>query len=125
MDDENLCLKCPVRGACCYLSIPLEGFNVILSEKPCEHLNTETGLCKVYNKRNEVPHCKTDEGVHGCGSLPKGCLLVKDIDDEFLKVSATSIAHKLTPEGLLTYNLLNNHPTIWDIYKKECLTKIN
>jgi uncharacterized cysteine cluster protein YcgN (CxxCxxCC family) len=119
MTEENLCMKCPVRGACCYLSIDLEGFNVILSEKPCEHLDAKTGLCTTYEDRLKVPWCKEGEAIHGCGGLPKGCLLAKE--GENLKVPATSIAHKLTPEGLMKYNLMNNIPNIWEIYAKECL----
>ncbi len=119
MSDE--CLKCPVRGACCYLSIPLEGFNVILSNKPCKYLDTKTGLCNTYEERNKVAYCKQGEDGFGCGGLPRGCLLAKDDIPEFFKVDAKSIADKLTPQGLMTYNLMNNHPTIWKIYEEECI----
>lgn len=92
-----------------------------MSEKPCEYLNRETGLCTTYKDRSKVPWCREGEEIFKCGGLPDGCLLIKENQPEFLKVSAKSIAHKLTPQGLMTYNLMNNHPTIWEIYIKECI----
>ena len=52
--EENLCLKCPVRGECCYLSGMIDGFNIIFDFQPCKHLNIKTGLCNVYDNRDEI-----------------------------------------------------------------------
>ena len=71
---ERLCTNC---GKCCYKKIII-GSAVFITPFPCEHLDTETNLCTVYERRHEVnPECLTmAEGmVHSafpadCGYVP-------------------------------------------------------
>jgi uncharacterized cysteine cluster protein YcgN (CxxCxxCC family) len=73
IDNENLCIKCKVRGKCCYINVPIEGHNILLDNVPCPHLNIETGLCKDYDNRHKYHWCLTAENIYEHGGLPKGC----------------------------------------------------
>jgi len=110
MNKENLCLKCPVQGRCCYHSIMIEGYNIILDHQPCELLDIETKLCKNFEKRKEIfDYCK-DTFESNTGAFPKECLYLKagKIHEKYPKLNIKDIANKLTPMGLMIYNLLNN-----------------
>ena len=54
---EAICKRC---GRCCYEKVDLGGGIIHYTDEPCVHLDTETNLCKVYDKRDEVePDCIT------------------------------------------------------------------
>ncbi len=53
---ESICNCC---GKCCYDRMPgRDGEVIIFYNRPCEHLDTETHLCKVYDERfRKCFHC--------------------------------------------------------------------
>lgn len=66
-DWESVCRRC---GRCCYEKIDFEG-HIYYTELPCEFLDRDTNLCRVYPER--------DSQRPGCvrltqKSLPKGFL---------------------------------------------------
>lgn len=70
---ESVCRRC---GKCCYEKVDLGAGHVIYTDEPCQHLDTETGLCKVYENRHEVePDCisLTEHLVRTLHWLPEGC----------------------------------------------------
>ena len=117
--DINLCNKCPasIRGKCCYFLEIIDTnqihWKLYLSKHPCKYLNTKTGRCKVYKKRHEMnPNCLTIKEMILLGTIPKGCLYVKD-DQEYQKRKDTVIL-KL-PENVSDYvkdqyEKVNNFP---------------
>ncbi|MEW6351981.1 MAG: YkgJ family cysteine cluster protein [Thermodesulfobacteriota bacterium] len=76
---ESICTKC---GRCCYEKVDLGGGEIVYTDEPCVHLDTETNLCKVYDRRHEVePDCisLTEELVRSLGWLPEGCAYVEHV----------------------------------------------
>ena len=74
---EALCRKC---GKCCYEKVDLGGGLIEYTDEPCVHLDLETKLCKVYEKRHEVePDCisLTEEMVRILNWLPPDCAYVE------------------------------------------------
>jgi uncharacterized cysteine cluster protein YcgN (CxxCxxCC family) len=70
---EAVCKKC---GRCCYEKVDVGGGRVRYLDEPCEYLDTETNLCKVYDRRHEVvPDCisLTEELVRALSWLPEEC----------------------------------------------------
>lgn len=73
---ESICNRC---GKCCYEKLDLGQGKIIYTEIPCEHLDPETKLCRVYDKRHEVtPDCMTltQDLVRVLSWLPKDCAYV-------------------------------------------------
>ncbi len=79
---SNKCLQCKVRGDCCYVNIPIEGYNVILDNVHCPKLDTKTGLCTTYENRHVNSWCLDDNEMFEKGCLPKGCEYLKDGKNE-------------------------------------------
>lgn len=76
---EDICKKC---GRCCYEKVDLGGGKVHYTDRPCEHLDTSTKLCKVYENRHEVePTCLslTEHLVRTLHWLPEDCAYVDHI----------------------------------------------
>jgi uncharacterized cysteine cluster protein YcgN (CxxCxxCC family) len=74
---ESICQKC---GRCCYEKVDFEG-HIYYTELPCEYLDQNTKLCRVYEERETArPGCVklTAEKVTG-GFLPADCPYVKDL----------------------------------------------
>jgi uncharacterized cysteine cluster protein YcgN (CxxCxxCC family) len=74
---EALCRKC---GKCCYEKVDLGGGVIQYTDEPCVHLDTETKLCRVYEKRHEVePDCisLTEQMVRILNWLPEDCAYVE------------------------------------------------
>jgi len=70
---EAICRKC---GKCCYEKVDLGAGEVVYTDEPCIHLDTETRRCKVYQNRHEVePDCirLTEHLVRHLHWLPKEC----------------------------------------------------
>ncbi len=72
---EKICKRC---GRCCYEKVEFEG-EVYYTDDPCEHLDLETRLCRVYSDR-----CAVREGCVALtpqlvlrGLLPDDCPYVK------------------------------------------------
>ena len=76
---ESVCSRC---GRCCYEKIDFEG-RIYYTEMPCEYLDTETKLCRVYGQRDQKrPGCVrlTSKNISK-GFLPGDCAYVVDIED--------------------------------------------
>jgi uncharacterized cysteine cluster protein YcgN (CxxCxxCC family) len=76
---EAICSRC---GRCCYEKIDFEG-NIYYTELPCEFLDLDTKLCRVYTERDiKRPGCirLTQEYVKK-GFLPADCPYVANIED--------------------------------------------
>lgn len=76
---DKICSKC---GRCCYEKIDFEG-DIYYTELPCEFLDLETNLCRVYTDRDKKrPGCVrlTREYIKK-GFLPADCPYVADIED--------------------------------------------
>lgn len=74
---EAICRKC---GKCCYEKVDLGGGVIQYTDVPCEHLDTETKLCRVYDRRHEAePDCisLTEELVRILNWLPADCAYVE------------------------------------------------
>lgn len=112
---ENPCLECPVRGDCCYLNAIIGGINILLENVPCPHLDTDTGLCTVYEHRDEVSWCLTEDGARNTGGLPRECLYVKEdpsLEENPKRRMEEVMADESIPFGkkgfiAATYNRLN------------------
>ena len=76
---ESICCRC---GRCCYEKVDFEG-RIYYTELPCEFLDTETNLCRVYTERDvKRPGCVrlTDE-ILPKGIMPADCPYVSDLDN--------------------------------------------
>lgn len=76
---ESICCRC---GRCCYEKVDFEG-RIYYTELPCEFLDTETNLCRVYTERDvKRPGCVrlTDE-ILPKGIMPADCPYVSDIEN--------------------------------------------
>jgi len=76
---ESICCRC---GRCCYEKVDFEG-RIYYTELPCEFLDTETNLCRVYTERDvKRPGCVrlTDE-ILPKGIMPADCPYVSGIDN--------------------------------------------
>ncbi len=74
---ENICDNC---GRCCYEKYDYRG-KIFYTETPCQYLNTETNLCRIYARRSELNLdcvCLTPKLVRA-GILPDDCPYVKKI----------------------------------------------
>jgi len=76
---EAICDKC---GKCCYEKVDLGCGEIRYTDEPCEHLDTKTGLCRIYDNRHELePDCisLTEELVRALHWLPEECAYVRFI----------------------------------------------
>jgi uncharacterized cysteine cluster protein YcgN (CxxCxxCC family) len=70
MREDAKCLRC---GRCCYEKVLFNG-RVFNTGRPCKHLDVETKLCRVYERRHEVnPHCLSVEEGTKLGVFPADC----------------------------------------------------
>lgn len=115
---KELCLECPVRGRCCYLSEMIHGYNVIIDFQPCKHLNKDTGLCKIYKGRSSVPHCSNGRSKFYRGNLPKECLYLKDNPklESNPKRDVKDVVHEFNADEVMLYNTLINQENLWQRY---------
>ena len=73
---ESICNKC---GKCCYEKVDLGAGEIHYTDEPCQYLDTETRLCKVYHNRHESePDCisLTEHLVRTLNWLPEDCAYV-------------------------------------------------
>jgi Uncharacterized conserved protein len=74
-DKEALCRNC---GLCCHEKIRI-GDIVLITDIPCPHLDLETKLCRIYDRRAEIePRCLPAEAAVAIGAQPGGCPYVRD-----------------------------------------------
>ncbi len=76
---EKVCERC---GRCCYEKVDFQG-KIYYTQVPCEYLDLQTCLCKVYPDRaRQRPGCVplTPELVKR-GYLPADCPYVADVEE--------------------------------------------
>jgi hypothetical protein len=77
MADESLCRRC---ARCCHEKVYYEG-RVVLTRIPCPHLDTETKLCTVYDRRHELNvRCLSVEDGLEVGAFPADCPYVQGVE---------------------------------------------
>ncbi len=70
------CLRC---GRCCYAKVIVDG-RVIYTDVPCQYLDMETKLCRIYERRFELnPKCLTVEEGIKMQIFPGDCPYVRGI----------------------------------------------
>ena len=77
---EEVCEHC---GRCCYEKYDYRG-KIFYTEVPCQYLDTETNLCRIYERRSELnPDCAhlTPKLVRS-GILPDDCPYVKKLQND-------------------------------------------
>lgn len=76
---ESICCRC---GRCCYEKVDFEG-HIYYTELPCEFLDTETNLCRVYTERDVMrPGCvRLTKEILPKGIMPADCPYVSDIEN--------------------------------------------
>jgi len=121
---ENLCLECPVKGMCCYFSIQLKGYNIVLSNQACKWLDKNTGLCTDYEHRKEhFKYCygEDKDEMFDVGALPKECLFLKQLHRKEArpKIRLGKVIHKLTPNDIKIYNEYNTAPNFMEFYENN------
>lgn len=68
--DEKLCNNC---GKCCYKKV-LIGRTVYITPFPCEYLDTNTNLCTIYDRRQELnPLCLSVPDGMTVSAFPSDC----------------------------------------------------
>lgn len=69
---KDLCLRCTI---CCYYKILKDDGSVVYTDRPCEYLDRDTGLCMAYEFRTEAKaDCvEISAEVITLGVLPSGC----------------------------------------------------
>jgi len=73
---EGLCRKC---GECCHVKIEVEGW-VVITPYVCPHLDPETRLCAIYERRHELnPLCTSPEAGILEGFWPGTCAYAKAV----------------------------------------------
>ncbi len=91
---EAICNKC---GKCCYEKVDLGAGVIHYTDEPCVYLDTETNLCKVYDRRHEVePDCisLTEHLVRNIHWLPEGCAYVEYVRHKDTLLAVRSAAKK-------------------------------
>lgn len=75
---DSVCQRC---GRCCFEKIDFEG-RIFYTDLPCEYLDLETKLCRVYAERKtKRPGCvRLTPARLKKGFLPADCPYVDDID---------------------------------------------
>lgn len=74
--------KCNNCGKCCYKKIKFSDDLIVATKDPCEHLDTDTNMCKIYNERHEKhPTClSVEEGIKQ-KAMPEDCPYVAGLKD--------------------------------------------
>ena len=74
---ESICTRC---GRCCYHRKRVSGEVVIDHARPCAYLDTETGVCTIYDRRFELnPDCHKVTILHAKFDplMPSSCAYVR------------------------------------------------
>ncbi len=75
---EDLCVRCTI---CCYQKILKDEGSVVYTDRPCEYLDLDSGLCIVYESRTSMKeNCvEITQDVVRLGALPRGCPYVAHV----------------------------------------------
>lgn len=73
---KDLCRRCTI---CCFHKTIKENGSVVYTDRPCEYLDLETGLCIVYEFREAAKKdcVRITKEVVQLGVLPEGCPYVR------------------------------------------------
>lgn len=75
---DHSCNGCPVLGICCYFEARVQGMR-ISTDEPCEHLDVESGSCKIFANRFKInPDCKSLRYMIKHATVPIECVHVKN-----------------------------------------------
>jgi len=75
--DDGVCQHC---GRCCRTRYLVKGETYVVQDNWCPHLDTLTGLCKVFAVRHQVaPWCLTVETAIPQRAYPRDCPYVKNL----------------------------------------------
>ena len=69
---EEICIRCTI---CCHYKFLREDGTVVYTDRPCEYLDVDTGLCAVYEFREAAKEdcVRITEEVVALNALPRGC----------------------------------------------------
>lgn len=114
---ENLCDNCPdnVKGLCCYSAIAIEGYNIILKNHPCKHLDLKTKKCLIYNERfSKRRECLTAIEGLTLAALPEGCLYIKKYGNNNTPFKINYIPENISDRAkrVIEYHNLMRHDLI-------------
>jgi uncharacterized cysteine cluster protein YcgN (CxxCxxCC family) len=109
---EDICTKC---GKCCYEKLDLGGGLIQYTDEPCAHLDTETNLCKVYERRHEVqPDCisLTADLVRYIHWLPEDCAYVEYVRHRDTLVAVRDAEKARRRHGISQRRKRNGHKNL-------------
>jgi hypothetical protein len=102
---KELCTRCTI---CCYYKTLKDDGTVVYSDRPCEYLDVDTGLCIVYEFRTEAKKdcVRISKKVVELGALPGGCPYVsgeKDyrgprLTNKLARVAREILGHEENPD---------------------------
>ncbi len=76
---EDLCERC---GICCFEKFYLDDGRLLITDVPCEYLDPETRLCRIYGTRIwKNKRCLTAAKAKAMGVLPATCPYVRNDPD--------------------------------------------
>ncbi|NOY53926.1 MAG: hypothetical protein GXP58_09965 [Deltaproteobacteria bacterium] len=69
---KDLCARCTI---CCYYKKLRDDGTVVYTDRPCEYLDLDSGLCIIYENRTKMKEdcVRITRRVIGMGALPSGC----------------------------------------------------
>ncbi len=69
---KDLCTRCTI---CCYYKTLRDDGTVVYTDRPCEYLDLDTGLCIIYDDRTKMKEdcVRITRKVIEMGALPAGC----------------------------------------------------
>lgn len=75
---KDLCKRCTI---CCHYKTVKDDGSILYSDRPCEYLDLDTGLCIVYEFREAAKEdcVRITKKVATIGALPINCPYVKGI----------------------------------------------
>jgi len=77
--DKRPCARC---GLCCYEKFYLDDERILITDVPCEHLDVETRLCRIFpERRARNPRCLSAQDARALGVLPASCPYVQGWPD--------------------------------------------
>lgn len=109
---EDICTRC---GKCCYEKVDLGGGLIRYTDEPCAHLDTETNLCKVYERRHEVqPDCisLTADLVRYIHWLPDDCAYVEYVRHQDTLIAVRVAEKAKRPGGISRRRKRNGHKNL-------------
>lgn len=102
----DLCQRCTI---CCYYKVLKEDGSVVYTDRPCEYLDRDTGLCIAYEFRTaaKADCVEISAEVVALGVLPAGCPHVSGepsyrpprLTPKLEKIAAKAFGHGARADG--------------------------